>query len=142
MGATNSCGSMHGAGMHDNSSGVHVNSWDALGHKNSCNLHAAGVQGGTKASSMSTQIWVGRPAVEKLASQQQASPKLHVETWAGLLRNQGLQFSQEKEIVSECAIAVACPSCPDNSPEPPWPCRERAPEDQTMGSGAVPSLPS
>ena len=45
VGAMNSCGSMHGVVMHDNSSGMHVNSWDALGHKNSCNLHAAGVQG-------------------------------------------------------------------------------------------------
>ena len=40
----NSCGSMHGAVMHDNSS-VHVNSCGALGHRNSCNLHAAGVLG-------------------------------------------------------------------------------------------------
>ena len=36
---------VYGVVMHDNSSWVHVNSWDALGHKNSCNLHAAGVQG-------------------------------------------------------------------------------------------------
>ena len=41
----NSCGSMHGAVMYDNSFGVHVNSCGALGHRNSCNLHAAGVQG-------------------------------------------------------------------------------------------------
>ena len=51
----NSCGSMHGAVMHDNSSVVRVKSYGALGHRNSCNLHAAGVQGGTKASSMSTR---------------------------------------------------------------------------------------
>ena len=49
--------------------------------------------------------------------------KLHDETWAGLLRNQGLKFSQEKEIVPGRAVAVACPSCPDNSPEPPGPGR-------------------
>ena len=41
----NSCGSMHGPVMHDNSSVVHVNSCGALGHRNSCNLHAAGVLG-------------------------------------------------------------------------------------------------
>ena len=40
-----SCGSMHGAVMHDTSSVVHVNSCGALGHRNSCNLHAAGVLG-------------------------------------------------------------------------------------------------
>ena len=54
--AMNSCGSMHGVVMHDNSSGVHVNSRGALGHRNSCNLHAAGVRGGTKAPSMSTRM--------------------------------------------------------------------------------------
>ena len=110
LGAMNSCGSVHGVVMHDNSSGVHVNSWCALGHKNSCNLHAAGVQGRTKALSKSTRLGVGRPAVEKLASPQQASPKLHVEVCAGLLRNQGLRFSQEEEIVPGCAVAVACHS--------------------------------
>ena len=56
LGAMNSGGSMHGAVMHDNSSGVHVNSWGALGHKNSCNLHAAGVHGRTKALSISTRL--------------------------------------------------------------------------------------
>ena len=114
---------MHGVDMHDNSSGVHENSWGALGHKNSCSLNAAVVQGGTKALSMSTRLGVGRPSVEKLASPQQASPKMHVEVWAGLLRNQGLRFSQEEEIVLECAVAVACPSCPDNFLEPPRPGR-------------------
>ena len=52
-----------------NSCGEHGS---ALGHKNSCNLHSAGVPGGTKALSMSTRLGVGRPAVEKLASPQQA----------------------------------------------------------------------
>ena len=75
---TNSCGSVHGD-LHDNSF-VHVNSCGALGHRNSCNLHAAGVQGGTKALSMSTRLGVGRPAVEKLASPQQAPGRLHEET--------------------------------------------------------------
>ena len=67
LGAMNSYGSMHGVVMHDNSSGVYVNSWGALGHKNSCNLHAAEVRRGTKALSMSTRLGVRRPAVEKLA---------------------------------------------------------------------------
>ena len=70
-----------------------MNSWSALGHKNSCIVHAAEVRGGTKALSMSTRLGIGRPAVEKLPSPQQTSPKLHVEVWAALLRNQGLRFS-------------------------------------------------
>ena len=73
-GAMNSCGFMHGVGMHDNSLVVHENSWGALGHKNSCSSHAAGVQGGTKAPSMSTRVGVRRSAVEKLASPQQGRP--------------------------------------------------------------------
>ena len=95
----NSCGSMHDAVMHDNSFGVHVNSCGALGHRNSCYLHAAGVQGRTKASSMSTRFGVRCPAVEKLASPQQAPGKLHDETWAGILQKPRLRISQEVEII-------------------------------------------
>ena len=57
------------------------------------------------------------------AHTQQAPLKLHVETWAGLLQNPGPRFSLEVEIVPGCAVAVACPSCPDYSPEPPGPDR-------------------
>ena len=39
------------------------------------------------------------------------------------MRNQGLRISQEVEIVPVCAVAVACPSCPDYSPEPLGPGR-------------------
>ena len=81
------------------------------------------VPGETKALNTSTRLGVGRPAVEKLASPQQAPGRLHVETWAGLLQTQNLQFSQETEIMSECALVMACPSCPDHSPEPPGPGR-------------------
>ena len=77
------------------------------------------VPGETKALSASTRCGVRCSAVDEYAHPQQAPLKLHVETWEGLLRNQGLRFSQEKEIVQECAVVVACPSCPDNSPEPP-----------------------
>ena len=69
---------------------------------------------------MSTRLGFRRSAVEKLASPQQTSPQLHVEAWAGLLRNQGLRFSQEEEIVPGCAVSVACPSCLDHSPEATW----------------------
>ena len=88
-GSMNSCGSMHGAVMHDNSLGMHVNSCGALGHRNSCNLHAAEVRGGTKAPSMSTRLGVRCLAVEKLASPQQAPGSLHGEVWASILQNQG-----------------------------------------------------
>ena len=84
-------------------------------------VRASCVHGGTKAWSTSTLTGVWRPAVEKLASPQQASLKLHEETWAGLLQNQGLGISQEVEIVPGCAARVACPSCPDYYPEPPGP---------------------
>ena len=89
-----------------------VNSCGALGHKNSCHAHAAEVRGGTKAPSMSTRLGVRCPAVEKLASPQQA------------LQNQGPKIFREVEIVPGCAVTVACPSCPDHSPEPPGPGRK------------------
>ena len=122
-GDMNSCGSVHGGGVHDNSSGLHVNSCGALGHKNSCHVHAAEVRGGTKALSMSTRLGVRCPAVEKLASPQQAPGSLHGEVWASILQNQGPKIFREVEIVPGCAVTVACPSCPDHSPEPPGPGR-------------------
>ena len=79
--------------------------------------------------------------MDESAHPQQAPLKLHVEMWAGLLRNQDQQFSQEKEIVPECAVAVACPSCPDNSLESPGPGRVVRNmlgwtlEEKTEGSG-------
>ena len=72
---------------------------------------------------MSSRIGVRCPAVEKLASPQQAPGKLHDETWAGILEKQGPKISREVEIVPGCAAVVACPSCPDHSPEPPGPGR-------------------
>ena len=45
--------------------------------------------------------------------------KLHEETWAGLLHNQGPKIFREVEIVPGCAVAVAYLSCPDHSSEPP-----------------------
>ena len=42
---------------------------------------------------------------------------------SGLLRNQGPKIFREVEIVPGCAVMVACPSCPDDSPEPPGPDR-------------------
>ena len=123
-GDMNSCGSVHGGGVHVNSSGiVHLIPGGAVVHRNSCNSHAAGVRGGTKASSMSTRIGVRCPAVEKLASPQQAPGSLHGEVWASILQNQGPKIFQEVEIVPGCAVTVACPSCPDHSPEPPGPGR-------------------
>ena len=122
-GDVNSCGFVHGGGMHVNSSGMHGNSRGALGHKNSCHVHAAEVRRGTKALSMSTRNGVRCPAVEKLASPQQAPGSLHEEVWASILHNQGPKIFREVEIIPGCAATVACPSCPDYSPEPPGPGR-------------------
>ena len=77
--------------------------------------------GGTKSLSTCTRTGVRRLAVEKLASPQQASLKLHEEMWAGLPMNLGPRIFREVEIVLRCAVRVACPSCPDYYPEPPGP---------------------
>ena len=81
----------------------------------------ASVQGGTKSLSTSTRTGVRRSAVYESAHTQQAPLKLHVETWEGLSRNQWI--FQEMDILPGCAVRVACPSCPDYSPEPPGPGR-------------------
>ena len=57
--------------------------------------------GETKALSTSTRCGVRRSGVDEFAHPQQAPLKLHDETWAGILRNQGLRISQEVEIVPE-----------------------------------------
>ena len=44
---------------------------------------------GTKSLSTSTRCGVRRSAVDELAQTQQASRKLHEETWAGLLQKPG-----------------------------------------------------
>ena len=41
---------------------------------------------------MSTRLGVRCPAVEKLASPQQAPGSLHDEMWAGILQKQGLRI--------------------------------------------------
>ena len=82
------------------------------------------VPGGTKAPSMSTRSGVRSSAVYEFAHTQQTPLKMHVETWAGLLCNQGPKIFQEVEIVPGCASIVACPSCLDDSPEPPGPGRK------------------
>ena len=66
------------------------------------------VYGGTKSLSTCTRTRVRRPAVEKLASPQQASLKLHDEMWAGLPMNLGPRIFWEVEIVPGCAVRVAC----------------------------------
>ena len=121
---TNSCGSMHGVVMQDKTFGAHVNSRGAVGHRNSCNSHAAELwERETKALSTSNRCKVGRPAGKLLASLQQVPEKLHVETWAGRSQGPGLRMSQELEIVPGCAVTVTCPSCPFNTPDPPGPRR-------------------
>ena len=79
------------------------------------------VQGETKSLSTCTRTGFRRSAVYESAHTQQAPLKLHVETWEGLSRNQGI--FRDVETVPGCAVRVACPSCPDYSPEPPGPGR-------------------
>ena len=81
------------------------------------------VLGGTKSLSTSTRTGVRRSAVYGSAHTQQTPFKLHVETWEGLLLNQGRKIFREVKIVPGCAVRVACPSCPDYSPEPLGPDR-------------------
>ena len=97
------------------------------------------VPGETMALSTSTRLGVGRPAVEKLASPQQAPRSLHGEIWASLddcMSRRGQAFC-----VPGCALVVACPSCPDNSLESPGPGRiirnmlGWTLEEKTFGSG-------
>ena len=50
-------------------------------------------------SAWCTRCGVRRPAVDEFAHPQQAPPKLHEETWAGLLNRQGPRISREVEII-------------------------------------------
>ena len=125
-GDTNSCCDTHCARanacctLHDarGNSGEHVNSGGCT--YNSC----GGVRGGTKPRSTSTRDQVWCPAVEKLASLQQAPGRLHVETWAGCNMNSNLPISQVVEIMSGCADMVACLPPPFFSSVSPGPGRE------------------
>ena len=110
----NSCGSMHGVVMHDNSSGVHVNSRGAVGHRNACNSHADELREETKALSSSTRCKVWNRSLLLFSRRHK---------WTGLLMKQGLKISQEVEIIPGCAVSVTCPSCLDNSPVSPGPGR-------------------
>ena len=65
------------------------------------------VPGETKSLSTSTRRGVRRSAVDEFAHSQQTPFKLHVETWAGLLQNQGPKIFWEVKIVPGCAVAVA-----------------------------------
>ena len=70
--------------------------------------------------------------------------------WASILQEQGPKIFWEVESVPGCAVAVACPSNPDYSPEPPGPGRTIrnmlgwSLEEKNVGSGGivVPGCPS
>ena len=73
---------------------------------------------------MSTRDHVGCPAVEKLASLQQAPGRLHVETWAGRNGNPSLPISRVVEILpGVCGYGDLLPS-PFFSSVSPGPGRE------------------
>ena len=102
-------------------------------HDNSCarltalqNSRVGGgpqVRGGTKRATTGSLRQVRLSAGKKRSFSQQQSRKLHEEMWASLLEKQGPRIFREVEIVPGCAVMVACPSCPDHSPEPPGPGR-------------------
>ena len=125
-GDTNSCCDTHGARANACStlhvargnSGVHVNSGGCT--YNLC----GGVRGGTKPRSTSTRDQVRCPAVEKLASLQQAPGRLHVETRAGHSGNPNLSISQVVEILPGCADMVVSLPPPFFSSVSPGPDRE------------------
>ena len=81
-------------------------------------------RGGTKRAATGSLRQVGLSAGKKRSISQQQSRKLHEEMWASLLDKQGPLIFQEVEIIPECAVLVARPSCPDHSPEPPGPGRK------------------
>ena len=85
-----------------------------------CGRH---VQEGMKRSRTGSLCKVRLSAGKNRSFSQQQSRKVHGEVWAGLLKKQGPLSSREVEIVPGCAAMVACPSCPDNSIEPPGPGR-------------------
>ena len=122
---TNSCLGSHAARV--NSPGLHSACDNSGGHVNSdgCTYNSCGgVRGGTKPKSTSTREQVGCPAVEKLASLQQAPGRLHVETWAGRNGNPSLSISQGVEILPGCADMVTCLPPPFFSSVSPGPGRE------------------
>ena len=88
--------------------------------KNSC----GGVRGGTKPWSMSSMCQVRCPAVEKLASLQQAPGRRHNETCAGHDGNLSLLISQAAEIIPGCADMVVRLLPPFFSSVSPGPGRE------------------
>ena len=82
-----------------------------------------GVRGGTKPLSMSTRCKDWRPGVEKPASLQQASGRLHGVAWAGRVGSLSLPISQEVEIIPGCADTVSRLPPPFFAPESPGPGR-------------------
>ena len=87
-------------------------------------IHAVEIEGGTKPMSMSTRGQGWCPAVEKLASLQQAPGSLHVETWSGRGDNPSLWISQVVEIMPVCADTVVRLPSPFLSSVSPGPGRE------------------
>ena len=91
--------------------------------QNSRMEHGHHVRGGLKRPSTGSLCKVRLSAGKKRALSKQQPVKVHDETWAGLLMNQGPRISRVVEIIPGCAVTVACPSCPDNSPVSPGPGR-------------------
>ena len=91
--------------------------------QNSRVVRAPQGRGGTKRTTTGSRYQVRLSAGKKRSFSQQQSRKLHGEMWASLLHKQGPLIFREEEIAFGCVVLVACPSCPDHSPEPPGPGR-------------------
>ena len=81
------------------------------------------VRGGIKRPSTGSLCKVTLSAGKKRPLSKQQPVKVHDGMWASLLKNQSPRFSCVVEIIPGCAVTVACPSCPDNSPVSPGPGR-------------------
>ena len=77
--------------------------------------------GGTKWSRRGSLCKVRQDAGEKLASAQQLSGRMHVETWAGGCKSLNRRISQELEIKGRCAVSAFRPRTPFVTPVLPGP---------------------
>ena len=84
---------------------------------NSRVVRGPGLRGGTK-------VQVRQGAGERPAFTQQLSSRVHVGTWAGGHNCLNLRISQEKEIISRCAVSGSSPRTPFVTPVLPGPGSE------------------
>ena len=116
----NSCRSVNGGDVHDNSFGVvHGNLVGAVVHKNSCHSHEAEFREGKKLLSTRTRSGVWRPlegpfpVVDKLAlGHRRESEEVHVETREGRTSTTRCG-TRLVELGQGCEVVVKIPSDPE-----------------------------